>query len=71
MTYLINHCNGSGSDDSRDINGKLRNTKEKNSGAESRYYNMKKIYNETFINTINLGVGVLAAIIFIIKGPII
>jgi len=58
---------GSGSDDSRDINGKLRNTKEKNSGAESRYYNMKKIYNETFINTINLGVGVLAAIIFIIK----
>jgi len=57
----------SGSDDSRDINGKLRNTKEKNSGAESRYYNMKKIYNETFINTINLGVGVLAAIIFIMK----
>jgi hypothetical protein len=53
--------------DTRDINGKLRNTKEKNSGAESRYYNMKKIYNETFINTINLGVGVLAAIIFIMK----
>lgn len=58
---------GSGSDDSRDINGKLRNTKEKNSGAESRYYNMKKKYNETFITTINLGVGVLAAIIFIMK----
>jgi len=58
---------GSGSDDSRDINGKLRNTNEKNSGAESRYYNMKKIYNETFVNTINLGVGVLVAIIFIMK----
>lgn len=53
--------------DTRDINGKLKNTEEKNSGAESRYYNMKKTYNETFINTINLGVGVLAAIIFIIK----
>ena len=60
---------GSGNDvdGSRDINGKLRNTNEKNSGAESRYYNMKKIYNETFVNTINLGVGVLAAIIFIMK----
>lgn len=57
----------SSSDDSRDINGKLRNTNEKNSGAESRYYNMKKVYNETFITTINLGVGVLVAIIFIMK----
>lgn len=57
----------SSSEDSRDINGKLRNTNEKNSGAESRYYNMKKLYNETFITTINLGVGVLAAIIFIMK----
>jgi len=57
----------SGSGESRGLDGKLRNTNEKNSGAESRYYNMKKIYNETFINTINLGVGVLAAIIFIMK----
>lgn len=60
------YSSGSG-DDSRGLDGKLKNTEEKNSGAESRYYNMKKKYNETFINTINLGVGVLAAIIFIIK----
>jgi|SaaInlV_150m_DNA_3_1039698.scaffolds.fasta_scaffold17359_3 hypothetical protein len=62
-----NYSSGSGSGDSRGLDGKLKNTEEKNSGAESRYYNMQKIYNETFINTINLGVGVLAAIIFITK----
>jgi hypothetical protein len=61
------YSSGGGGGGSRDLNGKLKNTEEKNSGAESRYYNMKKKYNETFINTINLGVGVLAAIIFIIK----
>ena len=52
---------------SRDPNGKLKNTEEKNSGAESRYNGMKAIYAETIANTINLSIGVLAAIVFIMK----
>lgn len=53
--------------DSRDANGKLLNTELKNSGAELRYNGMKSIYTETIANTMNLGVGVLIAIIFITK----
>jgi hypothetical protein len=53
--------------DGRDANGKLINTEIKNSGAESRFFNLNKLYKETYMNTINLGVGVLAAIIFIMK----
>lgn len=52
---------------SRDPNGKLINTELKNSGAELRYNGMKAIYAETIANTINLGIGVLAAVIFIAK----
>lgn len=52
---------------SRDPNGKLINTEKKNSGAELRYNGMKAIYAETIANTVNLGIGVLAAIVFIAK----
>lgn len=52
---------------SRDPNGKLINTEEKNSGAELRYNGMKAIYAETIANTMNLGIGILAAIVFIAK----
>ena len=52
---------------SRDPNGKLINTEQKNSGAELRYNGMKAIYAETIANTVNLGIGVLAAIVFIAK----
>jgi len=52
---------------SRDPNGKLINTELKNSGAELRYNGMKSIYAETIANTMNLGIGVLAAIVFIVK----
>jgi hypothetical protein len=51
----------------RDPNGKLINTEQKNSGAELRYNGMKSIYAETIANTMNLGIGVLAAIVFIAK----
>jgi hypothetical protein len=51
----------------RDPNGKLINTEQKNSGAELRYNGMKAIYTETIANTMNLGIGVLAAIVFIAK----
>jgi hypothetical protein len=51
----------------RDPNGKLINTELKNSGAELRYNGMKAIYAETITNTMNLGIGVLAAIVFIAK----
>jgi hypothetical protein len=51
----------------RDPNGKLINTEQKNSGAELRYNGMKSIYTETIANTMNLGIGVLAAIVFIAK----
>ena len=51
----------------RDPNGKLKNTEQKNSGAELRYNGMKAIYAETMANTLNLGIGVLAAIVFIMK----
>jgi len=51
----------------RDPNGKLINTEQKNSGAELRYNGMKSIYAETIANTMNLGIGVLAAIVFIVK----
>lgn len=53
--------------DSRDANGKLKNTEHKNSGAELRYNGMKSIYTETIANTVNLGVGILIAIAFIAK----
>ena len=52
---------------SRDPNGKLINTELKNSGAELRYNGMKSIYAETIANTMNLGIGVLVAIVFIVK----
>lgn len=48
-------------------NGKLINTEQKNSGAEARYNSMKTVYNDVIANTLNLGVGVLAAIVFIMK----
>jgi len=53
--------------DSRDASGKLKNTEQKNSGAELRYNGMKSIYAETIANTVNLGVGILIAIAFIAK----
>ena len=56
-----------GDSQSRDPNGKLKNTEQKNSGAELRYNGMKAIYAETIANTMNLGIGVLAAIVFIMK----
>jgi len=52
---------------SRDPNGKLKNTEQKNSGAELRYNGMKAIYAETIANTMNLGIGVLLALTFIVK----
>ncbi len=48
-------------------NGKLINTEEKNSGAESRYNSTKTVYTDVIANTFNLGVGILAAIVFIMK----
>ena len=48
-------------------NGKLINTEQKNSGAEVRYNSMKTVYNDVIANTLNLGIGVLAAIVFIAK----
>ena len=57
---------GSGGE-TRDANGKLINTELKNSGAELRYNGMKSIYAKTIANTINLGIGLLAAIVFITK----
>jgi hypothetical protein len=57
-----------GSDgETRDANGKLINTELKNSGAELRYKGMKSIYAKTIANTMNLGIGLLAAIVFIAK----
>jgi hypothetical protein len=51
----------------RDANGKLINTENKNSGAKPRYNNMKKVYDQTFTTSINLGIGIIAAIFFITK----
>ena len=51
----------------RDPSGKLINSENKNSGAEERYYNRKEHYNASFTNTINLGIGIFAAIYFITK----
>lgn len=48
-------------------NGKLINTEDKNSGAEARYNSMKTVYTDVIANTMNLGVGILAAIVFIMK----
>jgi len=48
-------------------NGKLINTEEKNSGAEVRYNSTKTVYTDVIANTFNLGVGILAAIVFIMK----
>ena len=56
----------SGTND-RNANGKLKNTEDKNSGAKPRYNNMKKVYDQTFTTTINLGIGIIAAIFFITK----
>jgi len=51
----------------RDANGKLKNTEDKNSGAKPRYNNMKNVYDQTFTTTINLGIGIIAAVFFITK----
>lgn len=48
-------------------NGKLINTEQKNSGAEVRYNSMKTVYTDVIANTLNLSVGILAAIVFIAK----
>jgi hypothetical protein len=48
-------------------NGKLINTEQKNSGAEVRYNSMKTVYTDVIANTLNLGIGILAAIFFIMK----
>jgi hypothetical protein len=58
---------GDSASQSRDANGKLINTELKNSGAELRYNGMKAIYAKTIADTMNLGIGVLAAIVFITK----
>ncbi len=69
--YELKHATpkrfGDYANQSRDPNGKLINTEQKNSGAELRYNGMKAIYAETIANTMNLGIGVLAAIVFIAK----
>jgi hypothetical protein len=51
----------------RDTSGKLINSENKNTGAEERYYNRKEQYGASFTNTINLGIGIFAAIYFITK----
>ena len=51
----------------RDGSGKLINSENKNTGAEERYYNRKEHYAASFTNTINLGIGIFAAIYFITK----
>jgi hypothetical protein len=51
----------------RDASGKLINSENKNTGAEERYYNRKEHYGASFTNTINLGIGIFAAIYFITK----
>lgn len=51
----------------RDASGKLINSENKNTGAEERYYNRKEHYAASFTNTINLGIGIFAAIYFITK----
>jgi len=48
-------------------NGKLINTEQKNSGAEVRYNSTKTVYTDVIANTLNLSVGILAAIVFIAK----
>ena len=48
-------------------NGKLINTEQKNSGAEVRYNSTKTVYTNVIANTLNLSVGILAAIVFIAK----
>jgi len=48
-------------------NGKLINTEQKNSGAEVRYNSTKTVYADVIANTLNLSVGILAAIVFIAK----
>lgn len=53
--------------DDRDGSGKLINSENKNTGAEERYYNRKEHYAASFTNTINLGIGIFAAIYFITK----
>jgi|TARA_B110000467_G_C18177954_1_gene398911 hypothetical protein len=57
----------SGINNDRDANGKIINTENKNSGAKPRYNNMKNEYDQTFTTTINLGIGIIAAIFFITK----
>lgn len=57
----------SGGINDRDVNGKLKNTENKNSGAKPRYNNMKNVYDQTYTTTINLGIGIIAAIFFITK----
>jgi len=52
-------------DNMRDPLGKIKNTEADNSGAEVRYNNLKQIYDKTFTNTIYLGVGIVACIVFI------
>jgi hypothetical protein len=39
-----------------------RNTPKSNSGAKERYLNQKMIYNQSFINTVNilLGIGIIS-----------
>ena len=56
-----------GDDDTRDPNGKLKNTDLRNSGAELRYNGMKAIYSDTLTNTVNLGLGIILASFFIVR----
>ena len=56
-----------GDNNDRDPNGKLKNTDLKNSGAELRYNAMKAVYDYTSMDTVNLGLGILVAAIFIIR----
>ena len=68
--YIPDSSDGDGDDSGlpdRDASGKLINSENKNTGAEERYYNRKEHYGASFTNTINLGIGIFAAIYFITK----
>jgi len=49
-------------------NADLINTiQSKNSGSVEKYENTKQVFNKTILNTINLGVGIVALAILIYK----
>ena len=62
---LSGQLNSESDDGRRDESGNIINSPYSNTGAKQRYLNMKNIYSENLMNTINLGIGTVIAIFFV------